>query len=526
MTDSLPERADGTDGWRRLSPLSPLVRGGLVLVAIIGYWLAQWASSLMGALGGPWGDPPGTPESGEEPPFIVALMLHPLTGLAVFVAVIAVVVGVGWLSWRFSRYRVTPSQVEFRKGLVFREHRQVPIDRIQAVEIARPLLAQVLRLAEVVVQSAGGSGSQLRIAFLPVAQAQELRLHIQALAARGSAAAGATGPAPSPADLPPLPADDPTGWPAPGVLPGDLLGLGSAEGREVVKVPNTRLMAATMLHTSLFALLGVLALGAASSWVSGGRWSALQGFLVAVPALGPLVLGIGAARVRELLKHGNFALYDVGGSVKIVHGLTDHRTRSVPIHRVQAMELLQPLWWRPFGWWRLRLNVAGTATESGEMVPETIVLPVGPMSDALAVLLLLDPSLERAALEEAALGNRPADGWTTTSERARWLDPWSWRRNGYAVSPRTVYIRRGRWTRSVVVVPHARIQSMTMRQGPLEHHLDVADVHLVSIPGPVSPVVTHLSTAAAHEFFEAERIRAALARQSTPTDSHEKGLEQ
>ena len=44
-----------------------------------------------------------------------------------------------------SRFRIGSAFVELRRGLLFREHRQVPFDRIQAVDISRSVLARLTR---------------------------------------------------------------------------------------------------------------------------------------------------------------------------------------------------------------------------------------------------------------------------------------------------------------------------------------------------------------------------------------------
>lgn len=509
------------DGWRHLSPLSPVLRGGIVLVAILGYAVSQ----LVGEIA-PWlsNDPKADGE------FELATS-HPLAAAGVLALVVGAVAGVSWLSWRFTRFRIDERQVELRKGWIFREHRQVPIDRIQSVEVSRPLLAQLLGLAQLIVQSAGGGDSQLKLAFLPFDEANELRRHIQGLASGSPSAVSArpgpadrAGAAPAMDAAPGTIAEDahvtgavdeeaarPWARAGRGPLPAEFLGLGAGEGRPIVQVPNGRLLAATLLHSSVAALLVVVVVWAVAAWEFGatGLGVAVLGTL---PGIVPVLIGVGAYRVKELLRYGNFSLSDVGDAVRVVYGLTDHRATIIPLPRIQAMEMVQPLWWRPFGWWRIRLNVAGRKSEDGGMAEETSALPVGPLAEALSVLVLLDPRLSRPALETASLGEGPAEGWTLMSPRARLLDPVSWRRTGFTVSAHCVLIRRGRFSRKVHVVPHARIQSLTLRAGPVQQHLGVAGVELVSIPGPVEPRVPHLELAHAERFLAEQSARSRVAR--------------
>ncbi len=73
----------------------------------------------------------------------------------------------------------------------------MPFDRIQAVDISRPVLARLTGLSEVVVRSAGGRGSHITLAFLTDARAQEVRERLMELAGRADeVTSGAAGSAP------------------------------------------------------------------------------------------------------------------------------------------------------------------------------------------------------------------------------------------------------------------------------------------------------------------------------------------
>ena len=502
--------------WQHLHPLSPILRGGVVGLAVIGYVGSQFVDDLFRGLGG--GDEGDETRDRGLREGLAFLFDHSLAAAAAVAAALVVVGLVGWLTWRFSKFRVAAGQIEMRKGWLFREHRQVPLERVQAIEISRPLLAQVTGLSQVIVQSAGGGDSHLKLAFLGARRAEEVRRQLLALAGRRDEArptaradGDATGSGPSePTDLA---HGHPATVPATGLLDPD-------EGREVLRVPNSRLFVATILHGGTI-LLGAVALVTAGVALAayGSTLEALTGAAIALPALGPLAFGIAVNRVGELLKHGNFRLGDTGTAARVQHGLTDKRTTTIPLHRIQAVGMVQPLWWRPLGWWRVNVNVAGIGQDpgGGSGDDDTTVLPVGTLDQALEVLALLDPALSADDLRQAALGEGGEPGWTTVSERARTLDPLGWRRNGFAVSAHSLMVRTGRLWRRVAVMPHARVQSLTLSQGPLDRRLDLATVTLVSTPGPVSVQVEHLEVGTATGLLRAEAGRSRAARQISGT---------
>lgn len=498
-----PEVSD--EGWQKFHPLSPVLRGGVVALALAGYLVSRAVDELSRV----GGDPPGRGGRSD----VDQALDHPFIVAGAFLAIVAGGVLLGWLSWRFSRFRITPGQVEMRTGWLFRQHRQVPIERIQAVEISRPLLAQLTGLAQVVVQSAGGGDSQLKLAFLSRERADSVRDHILTLADRSDerpsregelelGVGGITGSESVTAE----------GGLAP---PGEHTAYGGprSEGREVLAVPNGRLFVATILHGSTIVLGAIVILaGSALAGSALGDWGWAVGLAGGLPALLPPALAVAVGRVKELLKHGNFRLSDLGRSVRIRHGLTDQRATTIPLHRVQALKITQPLWWRPLGWWRADVNVAGVKADDDNPFAQTALLPVGTLEEALRVLTLVDPMLSWEDLERAALADGEEGGWRLVSPRARWLDPFSWRRKGYAVTGHGVLVRDGRWRRTVTVAPHARVQSITLQQGPLERRLDLAGVTLVSTPGPVRVVIDHLSAADALVLLHEETERTRVAR--------------
>ena len=500
MTDPVPPpEPHDTDGWQRLHPLSPLLRGGIVLLAVLGYAASQLTDSILSSFG--WGsvvpDMGDVPGEGAEDP-TAAVIAHPLVALLLVVAAIGVVAGANWLSWRFSRFRVGPHQVELRQGILFRQHRQVPFERVQAVELSRPVLARLIGLAQVVVQSAGGSDSHLRLAFLALPRAEQLRDELLVLAGRSDEVAHSD-------------AVDAGGIPASATSATSA----AASGIPVLAVPNGRLFVATILHGSTIVLGGILLAAVLGTGLGAAGPLALAG----VPALIPIVIGVAASRVKELLTHGNFRLADTGTGVRLQEGLTDLRTTTIPLHRIQALELVQPLWWRAPGWWRIRVNVAGAqGGGDGDEGRGSTLLPVGTLEDARRVLAVVAPRLPHALWDVAALGNGPDPGWHPVSSRTRALDPLSWRRNAWTVDPYAVLLRSGRLTRRAVAVPHARVQSLALRQGWLERRLQVATVQVVPAPGPVAPALAHLEVEDAEAFLAEVSTRARVARRSAPSE--------
>ncbi|SDP09704.1 putative membrane protein [Pedococcus dokdonensis] len=457
--------------WRHLHPLSPLLKGGIAFLAVVAYVVSQQADSLFGADR----DDPTQGHLG-------------LAALGVLVVLVAIIAG-AWVSWRFSRFRVADTLIELRTGVLFRQHRQVRFDRIQAVDLGRPLLARLTGLSEVVVQSAGGKDSHLKLSFLTDAQAQQVREQLMALAGRSDEVTGP--PTASGTDAAGLTDADYVDVPAP-APPGD----------QVLTVPNARI-----LQSVLYSGPGLVIVVAVPALLL----SIVLGVPEMVAWLGPMTLAVGSAHLKRLTQECNFEVLHQGDRLRIRHGLTDLRTTTVPLHRIQAVEVSQSLPWRLPGWWRIQVNVAGAGT--GDDVTQTVLMPVGTRAEALRVLALVHPGIPADAAVAALEGEGTAEGFVTSTERARRLDPLSWRRQGYAVLPVGLLTRRGALWRAAQFVPHARIQSLKVEQGPAQRRRGVATVRIVSTVGPVSPVVAHLDEAEAVRLLSEQVVRSSLARQ-------------
>ena len=486
--------ATGQDGadWQRLHPISPFLRGGVMVLAVGGYLISQQFERLLGYSWGP---------QGPQDPTFGNLWLAILAFLALVVAVVLY----GWLAWRVARFRIGSSTLEYRWGLLFKQHRQVRYDRIQSVDISRPLLARLFGLSQVVVQSAGGADSHVELAFLTHTRALEVRDTVLSLVdaeedapVASPALAGDPGSPVPPAGSPENP------YASPRI---DALVRGEAEptrGRQVLRtvpVPMSRLIASLVYHpvTVVVALaIPVTAILAVFTSVA------------VLPILVPVFFGAVVPHVRRFLTEANFSVGIEADRVRITHGLTDQRSNTVPLPRIQAVEISQGLFWRWPDWWRMRVTIAGVVGEDTES--QTTAFPVGTPEEVLDLAAVLLPGIDRQAVVTAMRGAGGEPEFTTSSQRSAVFQPWTWRRNGYAVAETALIVRRGRFARVVGLVPHARVQSLRIEQGPLDRWRGVATVHPDLTAGPVSGAVPHLDVPEAHRLLAEQTTRSALVR--------------
>jgi len=497
-------RSPLSDGrWHRPHPITPLLRGGVALLVVAGVVIANLRERLL-FLVLPWLRPPGDErweQPGDPVDWIIANEQYVLASLGLLAVIVVLVIGFA-LAWRFHTFRITGDDVEVRSGILFRSHRRAPLDRVQGVNLTRPFVARFLGLAKLEVVGAGTSGN-VKLEYLRLHDAETIRADILRLASGLELApdAVAVGPGGLRAEA---------ARAISGIVDGD---EPAVESPSVVDLPVKRLILARLLDpatiggvTTLVAGLIVAACG--TPWILFG----------AVPA----GLGLLGYQVQVLLRSLRFGIAPTPDGVRITFGLLTSVTEILPPGRVHAVELTQPLLWRPAGWWTVRINrVTGNESAQGGADQLSVVLPVGTVEEVARVLGLLLPALDGPrlhALLDAGLAAHPADDpFLTTPRRARILRPLTWRRNGVRLDVDVLAMRRGVVWRQLVLVPLARLQSIALVQGPLARWFSVAGLHAHTVKGPVIAKIGSIDrdavTARWHE-VETAAITAAAADRS------------
>ncbi len=458
--------------WRRVHPATPLINAWKtlsILVAVIAFNMLDELGPLLESVG-------------RFP--VLQVMLAVLAGAVI---VLALAFGYSWLAWRRMRYAIGEDAVYFHHGILFRNQRHARLNRIQGVDIVRPLLGRLVGLSAVNIETAGGQQSHIRVQYLKDEEAERVRAEVLGRAAGLRALAGA----------------DHTAGPV----------FAQAPERQIYALRvGDQLLSLVLSPLMVLAVLGLATLVPAVLFAD-SFWTLF--------AVLPAALAFAGAMMGRFVNEFNFTLAISPDGVRLRHGLLSTRAQTIPPGRVQAIQLTQGLLWRLKGWWRVEVNVAGYATPSGQdgNQPRNVLVPVATREEAVTALWLVLPDLgvdDPDAVVQAALAGTLDDaGFLHSPRSARWVDPVKWRRNGLLITRTALVLRNGRLTRRVSVVPHERTQSLAIQQGPWERRLGLADFRADSVPGPVSTQVHHLPAMLAQQvlFEQAERARIARGRE-------------
>ncbi|GAA4284677.1 PH domain-containing protein [Brevibacterium daeguense] len=562
--------------------MTPALKTWIILLAIVGALLAQSQQLFEGVV-----ERALTGSGGEETDWILARPWVLAAILGGLVVTIGVIVLLNWLVWRVMGYRIDDDAVYLRKGVLSKQLRKARLDRVQSIDISQPLVPRLFGLAALKFDVAGGEGSSVDIEYLKRGRAEALRDEMLARV-RSARDATRTEQAPSPDPTGPAGAGE-SEQPAHTASAADLAPVGPAptasagadragaeavrrnvvarrvgsnlgtrllaaidstsedvvsdightltdvlapyrvtaraehDGR-ILRVPAHRVLLAALLSTgTLFGvLIGLVVLVGLVVLAAFGIWEAVTGILFGIiPAIAAV-----ATMAKGALDEANFSVRITPDGLSVTHGLFTTTRKIIPLQRIQAVKLSQPLLWRLTGWWRVEYNIAGQ--KSDQLTSSTVLLPVGDIDQTLMMLglVLPDPRVPagvsgRALITSAMLARKSPDPEAPAAEglfvdqapASRWLDWMTWNRNAWAVTGTMLVIRSGWTTRAVECVPHARVQSMKLRSGPLQRALGLAEVELHSTEGPAKPVLRHQAAERAEEFFftHADTTRRARA---------------
>lgn len=487
----------------------------------------------------------------------------------------------GSIDWWFTRYSLDDLAIHRRSGFLFKKNRTIRLESVQSVDISRPLVARLLGVSELRFEVADGSSEALHIKYVSARKAEVLRrtamasinllrseaagrpvdvlpdsmqisaermpdadqLH-QPFEASYEASYGAprqdgnqpahqqmapqqgTYSQPAPEQGIQQPVASRRGARRPIPLPAD------PSQPPIFRISNVRLIASIMLEHLVWLVPAVaLMVGAAVFAAMMAGESPFLIFMALLPGTFVPLLGYLGTLWARFDGAANFKITPSGqGGVTLRYGFTGTHTQNVMVERIQALAVEQSILWRAFGWYRIKMTIAGIGVEQNDnqkLVTRNVALPVGNRQETLMVLRLLLPALDEVqaqVLLDTANGSLKRQqpqvpAMIVTPSSARWMDLLTWKRNGVTTVGYTagsvqattridsdaarssvgehtrgdlLLIRGGYFIRTLSIVPVNRVLSVSWGQGPLQRAFGCASVHFGTVPGPVRTLMMHL----------------------------------
>jgi len=448
----------------------------------------------------------------------------------------AVFVVVEYLSFR---YRYDAGELVIREGVIFRNQRHVPYDRIQNIDAVQNVLHRIAGVVEVKIQTAGGKEPEATLSVLSRADLEEMRRRVFGAAHQREASGGEASSTPVPAAHRTLLR----------LSPRELVLYALIENRGFVVIAAALGLLSEFNYTANFveriageeAGRGFFRRTARAIFVEGGASAGM--ILYGLAALIAFLL---VSRLFSILwaqvRLQGYSVVQVGEDLRAEYGLFTRVTATVPIRRIQAVTIRDTPLHRLLG--RAAISVAtagGGASEHDKAAQHREwIAPIIRRDDIPGFVAALLPGTDpsgfdwqrvhpralRRALTRGLIGSTifTAIAALALGTNGLWLFPLlaigssirARRLVGYlawTITPDVVAARHGAFVRVLSIAPLARIQAVARLESPFDRRTMMAHVRADTAGGgsridvPYLPVETasllygQLAAAAAHTEF-------------------------
>jgi putative membrane protein len=404
------------------------------------------------------------------------------------------------------RYRLEPEELILDSGVLRRSRRVIPLSRVQNIDVHQTLLQRLSGVAELRVETAGGDRTEAVLNVLGLRLAERLRAEL--LARRRAA----------------------------GEVPGE-------EVREPEAVPLAR------LGTGDLVVAGATAneVGLVAAALGGGLNLMLQSgleipfpdidpeavvpipdaagiaLLVAGVVLAFLVVGWVFSVASSVVRYHGFALDRTDDELRKRFGLFSRREAFVPLRRIQTARVEESVLRRRLGLASLRVETAGGPSGQRRRGGAEAFLPIARIGEVPALLRAVLPELDYAVLEFRRVHPRarlrafiryavppllaaavlvPVRGtvwlWLLLGLPAAVLGAiLHYRHLRYALTPAFLVARSGFLNRVTWVVPRWKIQTLHVRQTPLQRRHRLASLVVDTAAGQATVPDLHRDDALA-----------------------------
>lgn len=336
-------------------------------------------------------------------------------GIAIVFAAFSGIVSVA--NWWFQRFRITDREIMSRSGIIAKQERVVHFERIQSVDLDEAPLERIFQIVKVRIETAAGgqAGTDIEIPALKRDDATALRRElltarqrarggevvatVSANVAEQSSDEAATAIAPAPVAHSARPAQ-------PDIMGGELLRrittrelliAGATSGRfgpAAAIVGAVAQFGDELIPTSVWDRVPWESFAEAASDV--------QVLISAITLLG--IVAWLLAITTTALTFGNFELRREADQLYLQYGLLDRRRTTIPIRRIQAIQIREGVLRQPFGFAEIRFETAGFGNDVSS---SGVLFPLLPRREVQDLLSLASPEFVME-IERPELARLPA----------------------------------------------------------------------------------------------------------------------
>lgn len=387
--------------------------------------------------------------------------------LMAIMGLVVLVIAYEYLYWKNFAYTVEQDGLKIVSGVISKNDRDIPLKRIQNIDINRNILQRILGIAKADIETAGGGGTEASLKYVEYEDAQRLQKDIRELKNRRKS---------------------------------DTADKDSKKERGDFVLSDKDLTVLSLASAADIRLL----IGAAFliSFLAGSVTSQLEGFMTQATGTAAIILfGILMASVAWLssaaskfIEYYDFRLSFHENALEYERGLFNRASGTIPEEKIQDIIIEENVVQRYFGYASLQVETAGYSVQQGETdTGSETVIPLAKRREvekfAQEIGGYTSPEFERIGegarkryfrrylfsglligVFTLALGLTfdlswpiyiPAVLLVLSSKKAAEL---RWKSIGYYLDDKRVFTRKGFWNRKTYVIPYFRIQNLIQTQ--------------------------------------------------------------
>ena len=421
------------------------------------------------------------------------------TYIWIAIPILLVIILFTWLAWKRFTYQIGTEEIRIESGILSRNARSIPYERIQDVSVEQKLISRLLGIASVKFETGGGEGDEGKLNYVTLDNAEELRQLVRTRKA-----------APSQENIQTTIENET---------------VEDTEDKIIFAMDVKRIFTLGMFNFSLvlfavitgllqqfdfllpFTLEEVIETFVDKADENGFMQGFDQGFNIVTGLFGAIggiiiviIIGLLSGQVQTFLREYGFTLTQTDRGIRRRRGLLTLTDVVMPLHRVQAAIIQTGPIRKRFGWQALKFTSLGTDTgkESSHMIaplakheeywPITERASISPPAESLKfkhshisyvapavfitlIFILVTLSNLIFSYADAIFYWIALVGIIPFAAALL-----SWTYHFHALDNDQIYVKSGFWNRKLTILPMVKVQSIDIAQGPLSQLLGVADM--------------------------------------------------
>ena len=396
------------------------------------------------------------------------------------------------------RYRITREEIMIQSGILTRQQRNIPIERIQNIEIEQSLLPRLFGTAKVKIETAGSAKTEGVLEFVSIDRAHEIREIVRTYQQEQSPALPEGNSGEVTQQKQSVPSASLSSTPA---------------GAPLFAMTLPRVLLTGMLRFSLLYIAIAFSLlqqlnpdpDEIELWLTKGWLHPIAELAQSSPWLFTIVGIIGAVTLSwiagiivSLNQNYNFKIWLDDNKLHKHQGLITLSQGTIPLKRIQALIFRANFMMRKLNWTALEVQTMGI--ESSQRGHQ-LAVPLGTTQEASDIAKLLLPislpevfnSVSRLTIRRAIIRMTMTTAFVITPLSFYWqpalwgflfllVIPWyailRYQNHGYALVDDTLYVRRGVFRHYIWTIPVTKFQVLYTSASIFQRRLGLSTVYV------------------------------------------------